>query len=526
MYDLYNTKYYWNAPRPLGSLVQAVYGYNDTPAPPHEYYSSNYERVCENPRLNHLYQNEQYCFPTSSQGRFMMMQKDKMHSNMPYHTQSHNLDTPIVIDKEKNYKKTHSNPKPHKSPTLKIVDKEINLKKTRSIIKRNNFKTKVSTMLEDCGCSPIGEINLFFKEKPEPTIGETSGQRVETTKEKYDRVTENVNRLKQKIDNTEQKMQRKSSTSLKTIETKLDALMTSLNNFMTEMKSKKDSTSPSLTPIDSIDSSDNSRESSLPPRDSSCFGTKKKSVTIVGNATTSTGILQSIPFANGILRHATANTKINNILDEERDKSNKLRREIEELLPTQTNRPCVQITFDIPTKERATEVTHSLSKTKLSNRDTKVNEVIEDLIAPNRHRKMTIAVNTDPLGLLALFRISSEAIKQLMSYVDYNWYFSRLPLRQVEKSGVSDYVCNICGDAFARPSQLSDHIKRHKLGNAKDCCVCRHALDTKRCCSSLFGCQYCGQVFTRAYCCELHQQTCARRFGRKHDVSSSLVMLS
>ncbi|KAI8420538.1 hypothetical protein MSG28_009003 [Choristoneura fumiferana] len=172
-------------------------------------------------------------------------------------------------------------------------------------------------------------------------------------------------------------MQRKSSTSLKTIETKLDALMTSLNNFMTEMKSKKDSTSPSLTPIDSIDSSDNSRES-----------------------------------------------------------------------------------------------------------------------------KMTIAVNTDPLGLLALFRISSEAIKQLMSYVDYNWYFSRLPPPGGKKWGLG--------------------LRLQHL----DCCVCRHALDTKRCCSSLFGCQYCGQVFTRAYCCELHQQTCARRFGRKHDVSSSLVMLS
>lgn len=467
MYDFYNANYYWNVPRPPGNLVQHVYGYSDQP--PHAFYSSNYERVCENPRLNHLYKNEQYCYPTSSQGRFMMMQKDKNCSKKLYHAQP----SVIVINKDNkgNIKKAQNSPtEPRESSTLEIVDTKIDLKKSRSIIKRNSIKTKLSDMIEDCGCTPIGEINNLFKENLKPTVVGTSEQRPETTKEKYDRVTENVNRLKQKLDCVEKTMQRKSSTSLKTIETKLDALMTSLNSFMAEIKSKKSYTSPSLTPKDSIDSSGNSRESSVPPRDSSYFEKKKKSVTIVGNAShTPSGVLHSNPLANNILRHtaATTNTKINTILDEERDKSNKLRKEIEELLPSQTNRPCVQITFDIPTKDCATEVTNSLSKTKLSDKGSKVNEVIEEVMAPNRHRKMTIAVNTDPLGLLALFRISSEAIKQLMSYVDYNWYLPRLPLRQVENSGVSDYVCNICGDAFTRPSQLSDHIKRHKLGNAK-----------------------------------------------------------
>nr|XP_053614532.1 zinc finger protein 90 homolog isoform X2 [Plodia interpunctella]XP_053614533.1 zinc finger protein 90 homolog isoform X2 [Plodia interpunctella]XP_053614534.1 zinc finger protein 90 homolog isoform X2 [Plodia interpunctella] len=85
---------------------------------------------------------------------------------------------------------------------------------------------------------------------------------------------------------------------------------------------------------------------------------------------------------------------------------------------------------------------------------------------------------------------------------------------------------SICGAIFMTTTQLTEHIHSHVRN--RHCCVCRHitgviseAQNPRR----LFFCEFCGKPFSRAYCCELHQQSCAKRLGRLRDVTSSLVLL-
>ncbi|XP_028038360.1 uncharacterized protein LOC114249082 [Bombyx mandarina] len=209
-------------------------------------------------------------------------------------------------------------------------------------------------------------------------------------------------------------------------------------------------------------------------------------------------------------------TKLNKILSEEINKSNKIKKDIDDILNGKSRSVSLPNSLEEPTKDVCTEIMDSLSK------DTK------NRVSKKNKRCFTIAVNTEPIGLLGLLKISKETIRQILSYmprIDYNSYLSMVQFPQLSKIGESDYICNICGAAFCRPSQLSEHIQKHNLDNTRNCCVCRHALDSKRR-SALFSCRYCHQPFIRAYCCELHQRSCAKNFGVRHAESGNLAMLT
>ncbi|XP_064073806.1 uncharacterized protein LOC135193780 [Vanessa tameamea] len=234
---------------------------------------------------------------------------------------------------------------------------------------------------------------------------------------------------------------------------------------------------------------------------------------------------------NWSLKNYRQSYKVNKIIQEgaATSKSIKNTKSIQFSSILKSKSSSVQFTFEIPTKDCSTEVTKSLSKHKTCSENG--DAIIEEICGPEHdfpHQRMTIAVNTDPLSFLSLLRISTDTFKSFLSYVpnvDCYSYLSLLQFPQSTRNIESHYVCNICGADFNKPSKLSDHIRGHDLGQTKDCCVCRHVLDKVKKTPGLFRCRYCGQPFVRAYCCELHQQTCARRFGLHHDVTSSLMLL-
>ncbi|XP_035434717.2 uncharacterized protein LOC118265726 [Spodoptera frugiperda] len=350
---------------------------------------------------------------------------------------------------------------------------------------------------------------------------ETEENKQENLKDTFKKVTENISKLKNKLRQSEQDVRIK---SLSTIEVKVDGLMKSINSIMEDIKKKE----TLLKRNASVATSFVTTHQKLNRQKSDPYSTVKNENFLCSVMhSSSRSVTISDLDANDYRRQREDNiAKIDKILMEEMNKSNKVKRDIEELLNLRLDRSCsVQITFDIPTKEISTEVTNSLSKAKLGSRAEIVVEEIQTQCSSDR-RQMTIAVNTDPLGLLDLFKISTDTIKRLFSfvpYLSYNSYFSLLQLSP--KRCASHYICNICGAVFSRPSQLSNHIEQHTLGKTRDCCVCRHALDMQRTQAGLFECRYCGQRFTRAYCRELHEQTCARHLGRTHDVNSGHILL-
>ncbi|XP_072942699.1 uncharacterized protein [Epargyreus clarus] len=310
--------------------------------------------------------------------------------------------------------------------------------------------------------------------------------------------------------------------SLACIEEKLDNLIHSINSFIVEMKTK---TYPRLNNID-LPIKLGKANVNITKSDSYGIGKRERIVCgLVDSSSQSTRYSSKV--SSDRFKHMDENImKMNDILLKEigRNKVSILK----DTSVGDTYYPCsVQISVTIPTKEMSTEVTRSLSKAKYnSGNNIDVIEEIDPSIGKNR--RMAIAVNTDPLSLLALLKVSTEeTLRRLLSYVpsiDYYYYLSRLQSSQ-SRAIESPFICNICGAAFMKPSELSDHIQKHALGKTRDCCVCRHVLDMPRRRSGLFKCQYCGQRFTRAYCCELHQQSCARRLGMPHDIASSLMLL-
>ncbi|XP_047516521.1 uncharacterized protein LOC125057092 [Pieris napi] len=190
-----------------------------------------------------------------------------------------------------------------------------------------------------------------------------------------------------------------------------------------------------------------------------------------------------------------------------------------------SNKTCaVQITFEVPTKETSTEVTKSLSKAHILEND-KIEEII--IPEPCTTERITIAVNTDPLNILTLLRISTQAMKRFLSFmphIDYYYYLSRFYLPQLPSTD-QNFKCNICGAKFTKASELSYHIQEHDLGKAKDCCVCRHVLDISHRPVNIYSCCHCGQCFVRAYCCELHQKACGRRLGNTQGVTNSNLLI-
>ncbi|XP_021192644.3 uncharacterized protein LOC110377915 [Helicoverpa armigera] len=366
-----------------------------------------------------------------------------------------------------------------------------------------------------------------FRNKQKEPSNEYELKQSDSFKEKFKKVTDNISRLKEKMRQNDEDTKLR---TLNTIEAKIDGIMKSINSIMSEIKVKKNKIllSRKTTAVSRCTTTVTNSLNDLNRHRSDPYGFIKNEEHLVGvvhSSSRSVAITEVGP--SDLRRHRDSSTS--RILLEEMKKSDKVKRDIEELLKLRNEKhDCsVNITFDIPTRDRSTEVTNSLSKAKFKSVSA---TVITDIPLSSRmnqeHQQMTIAVNTDPLGFLALLRVSTETVKQLLSYVPHLnsiSYQSLLPLPSAQ--GVSHYICNICGAAFGRPSELSDHIEKHNLGKTRDCCVCRHSLDLRHARPGLFTCQCCGQRFTRAYCCELHQQSCAKQQGMPRDVPSGNVLL-
>ncbi|KAJ8717559.1 hypothetical protein PYW07_005489 [Mythimna separata] len=402
---------------------------------------------------------------------------------------------------------------------LSKLDKQVNVPSKHASLrnsKDNHNKLKAFTNNKDCNIQrPLQKYEFN---------NEIVRQKKENFKENFKKVSENITKLKAKIRQSEEDTKIK---SLANIEEKIDCLMKSMNSIMSDFQAKKNTLLSKRSTAVSACKIVTSSRNVLNRHNSDPYNYKNIDY-VVQESSRSLTISEVV--SNELRR--TTDSSISNmedILIEEMEKSDKAKSDIEEILNLPHSRSCsLQITFDIPTKETSTEVTDSLSK----DRCKYDNKPVSGKISSSDRRGMTIAVNTDPLGLLALLRVSTETVKQILSYMpnlNYQTYLSLLPLLLPIKLPrcVQHYTCNICGASFSQPSQLSAHVKQHNMGKTRDCCVCHHTLDSKcaRTGTALFRCRYCGQRFTRAYCCELHQKSCARQLGRCHDVTSSHLLL-
>ncbi|XP_063830458.1 uncharacterized protein LOC135079787 isoform X2 [Ostrinia nubilalis] len=506
----YINDYYDNQSRPCRNLLQDFYDaysameLNSNNCKIEQRYPQNYKSA---PRQNYRsYFSQSNCYPMSSQGRLMMLNRERKRNPNEWQQRPTRpvYGNVIYVDKEPPRARPRFN---DDSPRRKCC----------CAIANCAIQTEHSVQFAD-------EIaNEEVKEEGTNTGAEAVQ---ETVKEAYARVSENVERLKARIQESCSVDRR---AVLESIENKLDSLITSINSFIDEVKSRTyvnqcyDCRSVYLDRPKPCSHNMNVTKSDT-------YGMNKAEKLVCGIITEDC----STPSTSGLdkkLIEKSRGTTIDRILMEEINSSNRAKQDIENMLSGSVGCPCsVQISFDIPTKERSTEVTESLEKAvpKLEDNTSVSIEEIDRSVGEGDAPQMTIAVNTDPLGLLALLRVSKEAVKQLLSYmpnIPYHSYILSM-MNTPQSSRAASYICNICGAAFRRPSQLSDHIQGHDLTKTRDCCVCRHILDMQRHRSpGLFRCRYCGQRFTRAYCCELHQEACARRLGRTHDVSPSLMLL-
>ncbi|XP_053614530.1 uncharacterized protein LOC128677589 [Plodia interpunctella] len=294
--------------------------------------------------------------------------------------------------------------------------------------------------------------------------------------------------------------------SFECIENKLDVLIKSVNTLISEVRKPE------------------SRDSSFANNNRMSVSRSVETVRLPNTETFSGGSANSVTnipigYKSPKIFYSSGVSKLDNIIVEELNKSNEIKRDIENILNGDIQKSCsVQIINDfIPTRDRSTEVTNSL--------ETKAHNGTIRSSSPDQ--SMTIAVNTDPLGLQALLRISKETVKNVLSFMQNIPYQNLLQLPLIPlQNNASPFICSICGAIFMTTTQLTEHIHSHVRN--RHCCVCRHitgviseAQNPRR----LFFCEFCGKPFSRAYCCELHQQSCAKRLGRLRDVTSSLVLL-
>ncbi|CAG9795993.1 unnamed protein product [Diatraea saccharalis] len=534
--DFHRT-YMLNRSSLCNDLLDELYGAYDIEQFNSNFYSlTNYQQS--------FYENKFECYPMSSQGRMMMINKERRRNPfaqdyvyVPPNRRQFRGNT-IVVEKRNDRFKQESQSDPSNKPrTVPPTEKHkvdqgictINIGCQEQLndqydqFCRTNDQFDRFSRTNDLG-TQTSNVNLSIVQESLLKRGETLIK--DTFQEQYSRVSENVDRLKKKIQET---VTRDGTSVLRSIENKLDVLITSLNIFIEDVRSRT-----------SVRQNYNCHSLNFKQSQfkSQYLNTSKSETLALIKAERSAcglltkNIIKPVPYT--IQKRKLANdsciTDINNVMIEEINNSNKAKRDIENVLNGNSLRPCLeQASLHIPTKDRSTEVTDSLSKSIFNSvrKPASIEEISRD--GSGEKARMTIAVNTDPLGLLALLRISTETMKQLLSYMpnlSYYSYLQMIPQIMPQQRQRSQYVCHICGAAFDRPSQLSDHIQGHDLGETRDCCVCRHILDIQAESSiGLFRCQYCGQRFTRAYCCELHQESCAKRFGLKHDITPSLMLL-
>ncbi|CAH0589931.1 unnamed protein product [Chrysodeixis includens] len=522
--DFSNNRYTCRQSNPCQHLLKDIYEIQ-TNTPPNPYETFPRENYNQLSGYKDPYETNRYRYQTTSQTNLMRWDLERQYNNFandwrPRPANRYYRGNRIVVGREV---------KRPEGPTDRIQC----TKKTRPVYCQPSFSKfcrckKRMVALNTCSIPVQTDSQESLLEGVLDYRDPLALSRKESFKDKFRKVTNNIAKLKSKIRQNEDEIKTK---SLAQIEDKIDTLIKSINSIMVDIKSSRTQRNTYKTASVScrfLTNSHNSlnRHKSAPY---ALINNEEYLCEIVQSSSKDLPISECTGPSNVQEKSNSCDIKMDNIILEELKKSDRVKRDIEELLNLRTDRNCaVRITFDIPTRETATEVTNSLSKTKL---ESKPNIVIQELRADeftevDRDTQMTIAVNTDPLGLCALLRISTDTVKQMLSYVpnlNYNSYLSMLQLPT--RSCVTHYICNICGAAFGRPSELSNHIDQHNLGKTRDCCVCRHTLDATKTRAGLFACRYCGQRFTRAYCCELHQQTCAKMLGRIHDVNSSHMLL-
>ncbi|XP_026739089.1 uncharacterized protein LOC113501952 [Trichoplusia ni] len=531
--DFCNTRYNCRQSNPCQHLLKDIYEVQtNTPPNPYETYPRENDNIPSEYR--DPYETNRYRFTTSSQANLMRWDVERQYNNFVNDWRPRPPGAPgapgapgryyrgnrIVVERE--YKRPEGS-----------IDKIQATRKLRTTYCQPPFnkacKCRKRMFPTTTNSIPVQTESLeSVYEEETDSKDPLALSRKESFKDKFRKVTNNIAKLKSKIRRNDDDDIK--SKSLAQIEDKIDTLIQSINSIMVDIKSSNTHRRTYKTASVScrfVSTSHNNlnRNKSAPY---GMINNEEYLCEIVQSSSRNFPISECGP--SSIQKKSnSSNMKMDNIIIEELRKSDRVKRDIEDLLNLRSDRNCaVHITFDIPTRETATEVTNSLSKTKLESRSKVVVEELrsDEFTEVDRDTQMTIAVNTEPLGLFALLRISTDTVKQMLSYVpnlNYNSYLSMLQVPA--KRCVTHYICNICGAAFGRPSQLSDHIDQHNLGKTRDCCVCRHTLDTKKTRAGLFACRYCGQRFTRAYCCELHQQTCAKMLGRVHDVNSSHMLL-
>ncbi|CAG9564362.1 unnamed protein product [Danaus chrysippus] len=425
-----------------------------------------------------------FCYPTSSLGRFIMLRRNEGMGNTLRRNQGQIQNNQYNKISGKN----RSSGTLDKRPCLNSQNaRHHNEKNLKSCLVQADNQSCPQFISRDKGTSRRGDL-----------VKEVS---IETS---IDHEYEYLNSLNNK------------NKSLLNIEHKLECLIENFNSFISQIRSCKEQ----CHKCKSVSCKNIGREykiTKVTGKDPS--GVKRKEIIEVCEAAINSS--ESFVTTSKLSANRARFNKINEILKEdlcnEKDSMNENK---------VNNSRSVQISIEVPTRDCCVSVTDSLSRSGHGDESLIFNEKTQEEHVDPLPR-MTIAVNTDPLSFLGLLRFSSDTLRRLLSYMpnfDYLSYLSSLHLMQAPRRVNTHYVCKICGADFNSPSKLSDHVSGHDtFYKTRDCCVCRHVIEQTR--AGIFTCQYCGLQFTRAYCCELHQHSCAKRVGKCHDVSSSLMLL-
>lgn len=171
------------------------------------------------------------------------------------------------------------------------------------------------------------------------------------------------------------------------------------------------------------------------------------------------------PFCNN---HLFGNSRIDKIIIEEMNKSDRAKRDIEDILNGDFSNACaVSIAFDVPTSDRATEVTNSLCAAVPygGNELFSFDATFRTITA--------VAVNTEPMSILGLLRLSTETIINLLGQVNLERLYRSLahitsmprslPLSSLItlQGDIPGFICNICGSIYRTRSELSLHNRDH-----------------------------------------------------------------
>lgn len=436
--DYYNTKFPCVQSRPCKHLLQEFYGINDESLSNTYYRQFNEDDVKRDFRKYLPHERNPYCYPTSSQGRLIIMERERRLKQSlkqwPYN----------LSDKNVNIRQEIGNRHIDKAESTKIrIGNSI-----RNFINSHNRATsfdKQASVQADLRSYPDFAINKH-QDKAINNIDSDIENQKETSND--------FNMLQETYPVPKNNLKK---ISLVNIDTKLETLIDSINTFIDEIKSNKSKRKTFKDGCWKCKNINKSQNTKVTENDSI---NKSKTVKIVDKHDTSENT-----FGVSSLNNHQWSTKLNEIIQGEVQNSKSL-----QISNTCTNKPCsVQISFEIPTKDCSTEVTKSLSKQNTS--DNK-ESIIEEISTPEYLplQRMTIAVNTDPLSFLGLLHISTDAFKRLLSYVpnfDYYSYLSLLQFPLSQRKIEPHFVCNICGADFNKPSKLSDHIRDHDLGKTK-----------------------------------------------------------